>query len=190
MSVAPWFWFAVAVLISWGVVGLLQKLSTNYISAESSLIWLVVGFALLEPFFYPGKRVFEYSKWNLAWALLSGLLNALGAWALFAALKNGGKASVVSPLTALYPLVVIILAPILLHESITVLQFVGVICSLVAVVLLSSESESLDPARDPAPSIAFQSGDEGTGQESLLTLWKKGSPVDRRRSVPPSTPGE
>jgi transporter family protein len=138
MHVPPWFWYAVITLLAWGIVGLLQKLSTNYISAESSLIWLVVGFLLLEPLLYPGTAVLHYLTWNLAWALLSGVLNALGAWALFAALKSGGKASIVAPLTALYPLVVIMLVPFVLHESITRLQFVGVVCALIAVVLLSA----------------------------------------------------
>lgn len=138
MHVPPWLPYAAITLVAWGVVGLLQKLSTNYISAESSLIWLVVGFLLLEPLLYPGAALFHYSGWNLTWALLSGVLNALGAWALFAALKNGGKASIVAPLTALYPLVVIILAPFVLHETITRLQVVGVICALIAVVLLSA----------------------------------------------------
>jgi bacterial/archaeal transporter family protein len=138
MHVPSWFWYAVITLVSWGIVGLLQKLSTNYISAESSLIWLVVGFMLLEPLFYPGREVLHYSGWNLTWALLSGVLNALGAWALFAAMKSGGKASIVAPLTALYPLVVIILVPFVLHESITRLQLVGVACALIAVVLLSA----------------------------------------------------
>jgi len=38
----PWFWFAMITILAWGIVGLLQKLSTNFISAESSLIWLGV----------------------------------------------------------------------------------------------------------------------------------------------------
>jgi transporter family protein len=138
IHLAPWFWFAIITILAWGVVGLLQKLSTNFISAESSLIWLGVGFLLLEPFVYPGKALFTYSGWNIAWALLSGVLNALGAWALFAALKSGGKASIVAPLTALYPLVVIVLAPFILHESITSLQVVGVVCALIAVACLSA----------------------------------------------------
>jgi len=79
----------------------------------------------------------HYKSWNLAWALLSGMLNALGAWALFVALKNGGKASIVAPLTALYPLVVIALVPLVLRESVTRLQFVGVASAQIAVVLLS-----------------------------------------------------
>jgi len=138
MHLPPWFWFAAVVLISWGVVGLLQKLSTNYISAESSLIWLVVGFFLLQPVLYPGKVLFGYSARSLVWALLSGVFNALGAWALFAAMKNGGKASIVAPLTALYPLVVVLVAPVVLHESINRTQGLGVLCALVAVVLLST----------------------------------------------------
>ncbi len=145
LHVAPWFWFAVVTLISWGIVGLLQKLSTNYISAESSLIWLVVGFLLIEPLFYPGKAVFHYSRWNLTWALLSGVLNALGAWALFAAMKSGGKASIICPLTALYPLVVVLVVPFILHESITLLQAAGVLCALIAVVLLSTEPAAEGP---------------------------------------------
>lgn len=138
LHVPPWFWFAVITLVSWGIVGLLQKLSTIHISAESSLIWLVVGFLLLEPLLYPGRALWHYSGWNLAWALVSGVLNALGAWALFAALKSGGKASIVCPLTALYPLVVVLLVPFILQESITLCQGAGVLCALTAVVLLST----------------------------------------------------
>jgi uncharacterized membrane protein len=70
--------------------------------------------------------------------LLSGLINALGAWAILAALRSGGKASVVSPFCALYPIVVVLVAPLILHESINLLQGVGVLCALVAVGLLAS----------------------------------------------------
>jgi len=138
MHIPLWLWYSILTLLAWGVVGLLQKLSTNHVSAESSLIWLVVGFLVIEPFFYPGSAVFHYSKVNLTYAVLSGLLNALGAWALFAALKSGGKASIVSPLTALYPVVVIALVPLIIHESVKPLQWVGVVCALIAVILLSA----------------------------------------------------
>jgi transporter family protein len=138
MHLAPWFWFAAVVLISWGVVGLLQKLTTNYLSAEWALIWLVVGFLLMQPLLYPGNVLFTYSTRSLVWGLLCGTLNALGAWALLAAMKHGGKASVVAPFTALYPIVVVLLAPLVLHESISLLQGVGVVCALAAVVLLSA----------------------------------------------------
>jgi transporter family protein len=140
MHLPPWFWFALVTLLSWGIVGLLQKLSTNHLSAEWALVWLAVGFFILEPWLYPGRILFTYSGRGLTWALLSGVFNALGAWALLAALKSGGKASIVAPFTALYPIVVVFLAPFVLHESITLLQAVGIVCALVAAVLLSAES--------------------------------------------------
>ena len=136
-SLPPWFFMAAVILLAWGVVGLLQKLSTNHLSAESALIWLVVGFLLLQPLFYPGKAILDYPVTSLGWALLSGVLNALGSWALLAAMSSGGKASIVAPFTALYPLVVVFLAPLILHETITRLQGLGVLCALAAVVLLS-----------------------------------------------------
>jgi len=53
-------------------------------------------------------------------------------------MKSGGKASIVSPFCALYPLLVVVAAPIVLHESITPVQGTGVLCALIAVVLLST----------------------------------------------------
>jgi bacterial/archaeal transporter family protein len=144
MHIAAWLGFTAIAILAWGITGLFQKLSTNHISAESTLILLTAGLLLLEPLVYPGSSLLLYSRWNLLWGLLSGLMNALGAWALFAAMKLGGKASVVSPLTALYPLVVVLLAPLILRESITLLQVAGIMCSLLAGVFFS-----IQPASDP-----------------------------------------
>jgi len=137
MHIPPWFIYVSVVLIFWGACGIFQKLATNRISAESSLVWLIVGFVLLAPLVYPGRVLWHYSRENIMWGLLSGALSNLGAWGLYAAMKSGGKASIVAPICALYPVVVVALAPLLLHESITKLQGVGVLCGLVAVVLFS-----------------------------------------------------
>jgi bacterial/archaeal transporter family protein len=133
-----WFGYAIIALLTWGIAGLLQKLATNHVSAESALIWLVVGFLALAPWMYPGAIILHYSPRKLCWALLGGVLNALGSWALFAALKRGGKASVVIPFTALYPMVVVFGALVILHESLGSLQLVGIVCGLCAVFLLSA----------------------------------------------------
>lgn len=138
MSIPIWFGPALVVLVMWGIAGLFQKLSTNHLSAETALLGLVVGFFLLDPWLYPNESIFEYSTRSLVFALVSSLLNALGAWALLAAMKSGGKASIVVPFTALYPLVTVMLAPWVLHESVTQLQGVGIVCALIAVALLST----------------------------------------------------
>ena len=98
----------------------------------------MVGFFLVAPVFYPGKVLFTYSGRSLLYILASAVVNAVGAWALLTAMKSGGKASIVVPLTGLYPLVMVLAAPLLLRESVTLLQGVGVGCALVAIALLST----------------------------------------------------
>ena len=133
-----WILYALIVMISWGVLGIFQKLATDRISSESVLFWMIVGFALFEPFIYPGKQLFTYSRHGIAYGLMSGFLSNLGAFGLYAALRKGGKASVVVPLVSLYPLIVIAVAPFLLHESLTLTQGLGACCALASVVLLSA----------------------------------------------------
>jgi transporter family protein len=137
MHFAPWLLFTILALLCFGVVGLLQKLSTDLISAEAALVWLIVGFLILQPFLYPGQSLFTYSIRSIAYVFLGGLLNALGSWAILAAMKSGGKASVVVPFTAVYPMVVCVVAPLLLHEHITMMQTLGIACGMGAIFLLA-----------------------------------------------------
>ncbi len=150
-EVPGWFVPAAVVLLAWGVVGIFQKLATNYISAKSTLIWQTVGFFLFLPFVTPAESLSTYTGRGLAYGLLAGALTNLGSWFLFAALKSGGKVSIVAPFCALYPLIVVVLAPFLLDETITALQGLGVVCALVAIVLLSLEPQPAPPL--PVPGV-------------------------------------
>jgi transporter family protein len=138
MHLAHWLLFTIMALFCFGVAGLFQKLSTDLVSAESALVWLIVGFLMLQPFVYSGTAMFHYSGRNIAFIFMAGVLNALGSWALLAAMKNGGKAAVVVPLTAVYPIVVCVIAPIVLHEHITLVQGSGIACGIGAIFLLAS----------------------------------------------------
>jgi len=142
MHGSAWLWFSALTLLSWGVLGIFQKKATNLISAEAAMVWSVIGFMLLQPLVYGGKSPLEYPWRALAWAMSNGVFNGLGAWMLMLAMRAGGKASVVTPIAAMYPLVVVLLSPIVLHESITRLQAAGVACALISVLLLSIETES------------------------------------------------
>jgi transporter family protein len=133
-----WILCAIIVLIAWGVVGIFQKLATDVISPESTLFWMIAGFMLFEPFLYPGKILFSYSRHALIYGLLSGLLSNLGALGLYAAMRAGGKASIVVPLVSLYPVIVIAVAPFLFHEALTWIQVAGAACALTSVMLLSA----------------------------------------------------
>ena len=133
-----WLLYTLLALVCFGIVGFLQKVSTDRISAESALVWLIVGFVLLLPFIYTGPATFHYPARSILYVVAGGLLNALGSWALLAAMKHGGKASIVVPMTAVYPMLVCLVAPLLLHEILTLVQGIGIALGLGAILLLAS----------------------------------------------------
>lgn len=137
---AGWIVYALTANVLWGVVGLLQKLGTNRISAESLVVWLTVGYMLLLPGFLMACSITTLPARAVFLGLLVGITNGLGAWFLFAALENGGKASVVVPMTALYPFLTVLLATTFLGESLVPRQWIGIILAMVSAVLISCES--------------------------------------------------
>jgi len=136
-----WVFYACVATLCWGVVGLLQKLGTNRISSRSLLVWLVVGFAAMLPALWRDGGLTGLGWRVLLIGLLGGAANGLGSWALFEALERGAKASVAVPLTALYPLVTIVLARIFLAETLTFRQWVGIALAVAGGVMLSYETE-------------------------------------------------
>jgi len=137
-----WMGYALLTLVLWGLTGLTQKLATNYVSVELSLIFFSAAFVpiagvilILQPL--------DWKISALAWflAILGGVLNGLGVLASLAAFHHGGKASVVTPLIALYPVVTVALAVPFLHERISRREVAGIILALVATAILSYGGE-------------------------------------------------
>lgn len=143
-----WFSYACLAVFCWGIVGLLQKLGTNRISSRSLLVWLLAGFALLLPWLWRSGDLSGLSRRDIAIGLLGGLTNGLGSWCLFEALEKGAKASVAAPLTALYPLVTIVLARIFLSETLTSLQWIGIALTVIGGAMLSYETKQTSTPRD------------------------------------------
>ena len=136
-----WVFYACVATLCWGVVGLLQKLGTNRVSSRSLLVWLVVGFAAMLPALWRNGDITGLGWRVLLIGLLGGVANGLGSWALFEALERGAKASVAVPLTALYPLVTIVLARIFLAETLTFKQWAGIALAVAGGAMLSYETE-------------------------------------------------
>jgi transporter family protein len=136
-----WVLYACVAVLCWGVVGLLQKLGTNRISSRSLLIWLIVGFASLLPLLWREGDLSGLSWRVIMIGLLGGAANGFGSWALFEALEKGAKASVAVPLTALYPLVTIVLARAFLAETLTFRQWIGIALAVAGGAMLSYETE-------------------------------------------------
>jgi len=151
-----WMSYALLTLVFWGMTGLTQKLATNYISVELSLPFLSAAFIPIAA----AILIFQPLDWRisaLAWmlAILGGLLNGSGVLTSLAAFHHGGKASVVTPLIALYPVVTVALAVPFLHEKISHREVAGVVLALVATAALSYEKET----RSGAPASGSPSVD-------------------------------
>ncbi len=143
-----WLSYSLLAIVLWGIVGLLQKLGTNRISAHSLLIWLTVGYLVLMPWFLQTADPFTLGIREVILGVVAGTTNGMGSWFLFASLGLGAKASVAIPLTALYPLLTILLAVVFLAESLTSLQWVGILLALVGGAMLSYETGETAASRD------------------------------------------
>lgn len=137
-----WMLFSLLTLLFFGVSCITQKFTTRYISDELSTIFFTVGFVPLAIAIW----VIGSPPWNLSardWALglAVGLLMATGTLALFAAFRRG-KASIVTPLTALYPLVTVVLAVFILNEHFDAIEIAAVVLALIAGMALSKQGEA------------------------------------------------
>jgi transporter family protein len=141
-TMAVWMMYALVVLVMWGLTGITQKVATNYTSASLTLATYAVAYAPVGAIIL-WKEPLNWRISATAWFLgiLSGMLNGLGSLTLFAACRNGGKASVVTLLAALYPVLTIALAILFLHERIHVREVAAAALSIVAAVALSHEKK-------------------------------------------------
>ncbi len=145
----PWFLYAVTAAICWGIWGVLSKGPSRELSGWMTQI--LFTFALI-----PSALVALFSKHvrtgtniprGLIWGFVSGLLAAAGNIAFYLALENGADTSVAIPIANLYPLVTIVVAYFAFKERLNVIQAIGILIAVAAILLLSGEAGNLgDPA--------------------------------------------
>jgi bacterial/archaeal transporter family protein len=137
--VKTWVVYAALTVISWGVWGVFSKVASAHSKPRQVLIFQSVGvlaFGLVV--LAVEKFNIEWSATAFSWAAAGGFLVFIGFLTFFAAL-DGGQASTVVVLSALYPVVTIALSILFLHERLTMKQGVGIVLALIASVLLSIE---------------------------------------------------
>ena len=133
-----WFTAALVSLFSFGLWGFFTKLAVMHIDSKSALVYQTLGVLLV------GTLTLGLMNFKLAmnykgfsYALLTGAAYAIGCGFYFIAASKGKIITVVT-LTALYPLVTILLAYILLKEMISVKQWIGIALAFVAIMLMST----------------------------------------------------
>lgn len=137
MRIPAWFVPALLAMLLWGVWGLFQKLATNQMPPRnvyfiSALGAISVVLTLLSTSEFPLRMTFE----GTIFGVLAGVCSSLGGLMFLQAMSKG-EAAVVITFTALYPVVSVILSFVLLHETITVKQGIGIVLALFSMVLLT-----------------------------------------------------
>ncbi|MDP2935257.1 MAG: EamA family transporter [Dehalococcoidia bacterium] len=132
-------WSAVAI-VGWGLYGIFAKQSSGRIGMQA-IFWtqltMVLG-AVIYLFFIRNLFPFNTDGQGIILGLATGLSSLVAVVALFTLLSRQFPVSIVYPLTALYPLVTVILGIVFLGEAITPLRGLGAVLAVAAIVLLST----------------------------------------------------
>ena len=133
-----WFWYSVLSVFCMGGWTLLGKLGTTEISARTMQFlypfgWIPVALACL----WVRRFRIEKSALGIVYSTAIGVLGGMGGLAFFAACRTGGNTSAIVAATAMYPLITVVLAVLVLREKLTRLHILGLVFAAAAFVLFS-----------------------------------------------------
>ncbi len=134
----PWLLPTLAALLFWGFWGFIPKLTTRYLPPQSAIVYEVMGAILLAAIalFLMDFRL-QFHPQGAALAIATGSLGFLGAFCFLTAVTRG-PVTLVATISALYPVVSVLLARALLQEPVTLLQGVGIVLALCAMLLVAA----------------------------------------------------
>jgi transporter family protein len=126
-----------ACILWWGVWGFLAKLGSDSATPLQLQILFTFGMVPIAALALLQVRFKLAAKPRGAfYGVLCGLFSGLGLLAYYASMQRG-KASIVGPVTALFPLLTILLAFVFLKEKVNRVQAIGMILALCAITILS-----------------------------------------------------
>jgi transporter family protein len=121
----------------WGLWGFLSKVAALKLPTGAAYLISISGHLVVIGYLAAtGGLALPWQPAGLAAALGAGICMAFGLLYFFKALASGAAGAVV-PLTALYPMITVVLGWALLHEDFTLRRLAGVVLALAAVWLLS-----------------------------------------------------
>lgn len=130
--------YALIVFLGWGLSVFSDKLATNRLGNRSIIPVVISSLAslvILSGFYLFSERL-GFDRKGIFWITISSLLNYV-AIVFYYLLFVKSEVTWAVPMTALYPLLPVILGVAILHESLTLTKTIGIALSLLAIVFLS-----------------------------------------------------
>jgi uncharacterized membrane protein len=135
-----WFLYAVAAGLLWGIWGVVAKLISEEVNPFMNHLLFTVGMLFTLPFVLVKCKRASFSGKGIVWGFIAGCFAIAGNIAVFYAFTNGGQASIVIPVTNLYPLITIVIAVVAFKEKLNSVNIIGILFSIPAILLLSGET--------------------------------------------------
>jgi drug/metabolite transporter (DMT)-like permease len=134
-----WLVLAFIVAAAWGVQAYVMKFANRTMKAESIFFYMMATAVVLIPFAVAMTDFSSGINWGFKGPYLAALiqvLNAIGALTLVFALRHG-KAIVVVPMTALAPMLTVIISLILYQVIPHPLVVIGLVLAAIAMLLMA-----------------------------------------------------
>jgi transporter family protein len=128
--------FIVICIVCWGLWAFFPKLATRYLSPMDALLYEIAAVVAVAAAILAIARPRMKVDSSSAIAFLAGSIGS-GGFLLYLLAVARHDASIVAPITALYPVVPVILGFFLLREKLSPLNYAGMALAVVAVILLS-----------------------------------------------------
>jgi bacterial/archaeal transporter family protein len=132
-----WLWYALLCIFWWGLWGFLSKIGSEAATPMQMQILFTLGMLPVAVGMLLQMRwKLDRDRGGVTYGLLCGIATGLGTLGYYAALREQ-NASVVTPLTGLFPVLTIVLAFVVLRERLNKVQMGGMVLALASIVILS-----------------------------------------------------
>ncbi len=132
-----WLWYASLGILLWGLWGFLSKIGADAASPFQMQILFTLGMLpVAGAMLLHAREKLDHNLGGITYGLLCGIATGSGTLGYYAALRHQ-SASVVTPVTGLFPILTVVLAFVLLRERLNKVQMGGMFLALMSVVILS-----------------------------------------------------
>ncbi len=133
---SSWLFPAFIAFVLWGLWAFVPKITVQYVDPRSALFFQALG-AFLFGLVVLASLEFRpmLHERALPLAMITGVMGVAGGLAYLYAVARG-PVSLISGLTALYPVLTVLLANLFLGEAVSPRQWLGIILGLFAIVLV------------------------------------------------------
>lgn len=141
-----WLLWTLLAIACWGVWAVIPRAIGTALSAQQQQALCTIGLLplllVLAPLKEPaGAERQRRGRWV---SFAAGICSSLGNLPFFTLLAGGAKTATVVPLAALYPVVTVTLAVIVLKERLNIVQSIGFVMSLAAIFIFNDTSAEID----------------------------------------------